>query len=125
MEFQSYKQERKTYLTFVRPYSLRCLGTTHSLNFSTFFSPFLEMFRKRNDNTGLATPTVTCVCVTKPDCLHYPEMALFCIETKSVVTNHYSLRNKLSQQIFTFWLQKGKQRTLSILQNFSDISHRI
>jgi len=30
-----------------------------------------------------------------------------------------------TQQIFTFWLQKGKQRTLSSQQHFSDISHRI
>jgi hypothetical protein len=28
-------------------------------------------------------------------------------------------------QTFTFWLLKGKQRTLYILQHFSDISHRV
>jgi hypothetical protein len=35
------------------------------------------------------------------------------------------VRGWKTQQIFTFWLQKGKQRTLSIQQHFSDISHRI
>ena len=39
-----------------------------------------------------------CVCVCrKPDCLHIPEIAVFCIATNSFATNHYSLRSKLSR----------------------------
>jgi len=37
-----------------------------------------------------------CVC-RKPDCLHIPDIAVFCIATNSFATNHYSLRNKLSR----------------------------
>jgi hypothetical protein len=38
-----------------------------------------------------------CVCVCrKPDCLHIPDIAVFCISTNSFATNYYSLRNKLS-----------------------------
>ena len=35
-----------------------------------------------------------CVC-RKPDCLHIPDIAVFCIAINSFATNHYSLRNKL------------------------------
>ena len=44
MEFQSYKYERTTHLTSVRPYSVHCLGTIHSLQFSTFLSLSVSYF---------------------------------------------------------------------------------
>ena len=60
--------------------------------------PFRYMFRERNDNTEFANLTVTCIYLCrKRDCLHIPEIALFCIATHSFATNHYSVRNKLSR----------------------------
>jgi hypothetical protein len=125
-QFQLYKSEGKRYLTFVRSYSVHCLGANHSLHFSTF--PFRDMFCKRNDKAGFQTLTVTCVCVCvcvcrKPDCLYIPKVALFCTETNSVATNHYALRNKLAPTNICIPAPEGKQRTLSIQQHFSDISH--
>jgi hypothetical protein len=45
-----------------------------------------------------ATLTVTRARLyRKPDCLHVPDIAVFCIATNLFATNHYSLRNKLSR----------------------------
>ena len=53
---------------------------------------FREMFRKRNVNTALAALTVSCVYVCRQIRMFTYSGNLFCIETKSVATNPYSLR---------------------------------
>jgi len=70
----------------------------HSLHFSTFL--FLSVRCFTNGMTTLSSqPSESRVC-RKPDCLHILEVA-FCLETSSVATNHYSLRNKLSHFCIT------------------------